>query len=151
MKLITASGVLQLTGLTADQLREWTSRRGLIQPDIKPKGPGSRAMYSWQTVLVLRLAVVLKEILHVELQAHRATLSNLTLRLKKSSFPSLRGKALALNSDGSVDFLSNFEVPTHKKDRIILQLDSHLDIIATSFDSGQRIHQLPLFPAVSVR
>src|SRR5436305_384523 len=107
MKLITAGDVLQLTGLTADQLREWTSRRGLIQPDMKAKGPGSRAMYSWQTVLVLRLAVVLREVLHVELQAQRSALSNLAQRLKRSSFPLLRGKALVLNSDGSVDFSSN--------------------------------------------
>jgi hypothetical protein len=108
-------------------------------------------MYSWQTVLVLRLAVILKEVLHVDLQAHRTTLSNLSLRLKRSSFPSLRGKALALNSDGSVEFLSYVKVTGYKKDRIVLQLDPHLDIIATSFGDAELTHQLPLFPAVSVR
>jgi len=151
MKLITAGDVLRLTGLTADQLREWTSRRGLIQPDTKPKGPGSRAMYSWQTVLALRLAVVLKEVLHVELQAQRSALSNLTQRLKRSSFPSLRGKSLVLNSDGSIDFSPYVEITALKKDCIVLQLDFHLDILATSFDGAEPIHQLPLFPAVAVR
>jgi DNA-binding transcriptional MerR regulator len=151
MKLITTGDVLQLTGLTADQLREWTSRRGLIQPDMKPNGPGSRAMYSWQTVLVLRLAVVLREVLHVELQAQRSALSHIAQRLKRSSFQSLRGKVLILNSDGTVDFSSNVKMTAIKKDCIILQLDFHLDIIATSFYSTRSIYQLPLFPAVAVR
>jgi hypothetical protein len=43
--------------MTADQLREWTVRRGLIQPDEPAPKRGSEAKFSWQTLLVLRLAV----------------------------------------------------------------------------------------------
>ncbi|MCF5097152.1 MerR family transcriptional regulator, partial [Pseudomonas gessardii] len=71
MRLIKAAAVQALTGLTSDQLREWTSRRHLIVPDEKPSGPGSRALYSWQTVLLLRLAVVLREKFHVELTSQK--------------------------------------------------------------------------------
>ena len=151
MKLVTARDVQRLTGLTADQLREWTTRRGLIEPDRKPTGPGSRAMYSWQTVLVLRIAVVLKEILHVELHAQRSALSKLTQRVRKSSFPSLRGKVLFVSSNGRVDLSAASDIAAFRSDGIILRLDPHLDVLAVSFGGPKPIHQLPLFPAVAVR
>ena len=71
MRLIQSGEVQKLTGLTSDQLREWTSRRGLIEADSKPSGPGTRARFGWQSVLLLRIAVVLKERFHVELQSQK--------------------------------------------------------------------------------
>src|ERR1700733_5721335 len=105
MRLIKAGEVQRLTGLSADQLREWTTRRGLIEPDAKPCGPGSRARYAWQTALLLRLAVVLKESFHIELHAHRALFSGLAKRLAKVSFPALRGSALTVGREGSFSIL----------------------------------------------
>src|SRR6202011_5466982 len=103
MQLITARDVQRLTGLTADQLREWTARRGLIEPDDKPHGPGSRARYSWRTVLLLRLAVALKQTFHIELQSQRSVFVELARRLSGSSLHSLRGASLTLRSGGAFE------------------------------------------------
>ena len=56
MRLVRAGRVQQLTDLSANQLRDW-ARRGLIMPDLRPTGSGSRAGYSWQTVRGLALVV----------------------------------------------------------------------------------------------
>lgn len=146
MHLAKAGEVQRLTGLTADQLREWTTRRGLIEPDAKPNGPGSRARYSWQTVLLLRVAVVLKEGFHIELQAQREVFAALSRRLFKASFPALRGTALALGADGVSDIVSVGELGALARDVLILHLDPHLDVLATEFGLAEPMRQLPLFP-----
>lgn len=60
VRLIKSRDVLTLTGLSADQLREWTVRRRLIQPDFPAARQGQQALFGWQTVLLLRLAVVMR-------------------------------------------------------------------------------------------
>lgn len=151
MRLITAGDVRRLTGLTADQLREWTARRGLIEPDSKPRGAGSRARYSWQTVLLLRLAVVLKKVFHIELQAQRSAFVKIGQHLSRSSFPSLRGKSLVLKTGGRFEVLPDGDMQGLGEDMLVLRLDPHLDVLSTSFDLAGPIQQLPLFPAVAVR
>lgn len=147
MRLVKASDVQKLTGLSADQLREWTTRRGLIEPDAKPSGPGSRARYAWQTVLLLRLAVVLKESFHIELHAHRALFSGLAERLAKVSFPALRGSALIVGREGAFSISPIEEILSPGTDLLILRLDPHLDVLSTEFGLIEPIRQLPLFPA----
>ena len=61
MQLVPKRQALQLTGLTPAKLREWTSRRALIPADQPPRKQGSSAQFSWQTILVLRMAVILKD------------------------------------------------------------------------------------------
>lgn len=151
MRLVTASDVQKLTGLTTDQLREWTARRGLIEPDAKPCGPGSRARYAWQTVLLLRLAVVLKETFHVELQAQRGLFAALTVRLGKVSFPALRGSALVVHAGGVFDIVPVGEPQILDDDALIIRLDPHLDVLSTGFGLAEPTRQLPLFPAIAVR
>jgi hypothetical protein len=143
MKLIPARDVLRLTGLTADQLREWTSRRGLIPADTKPNGPGSRALFSWQTVLALRVAIALK--------AHQSTLASFIQHVRGTSFPALRGRLLLIGADGSVRLAPASAATPGGFDGIVLHLDPHLEVLASSFDVVDAIHQLPLFPAVVVR
>ncbi|HEX7946796.1 MAG TPA: MerR family transcriptional regulator [Phenylobacterium sp.] len=151
--MINAGRVQQLTGLSADQLREWTHRRALIAPDVPPRGPGHRALYAWQTVLLLRLAVVLKEKFRIELQGHRDLLDALRDLLAGVSFPALRGTVLVLHgmthgelADGSVIFRSDTA-----DDALLLRLDPHLDILAAEFAPREQSPQLPLFRAVRVR
>lgn len=151
MRLITACDVQRLTGLTADQLREWTARRSLIQPDNKPRGPGSRARYSWQTVLLLRLAVVMKQVFHIELHAQRSLFIDLAQRLSGTSFPTLRGKSLVVWTDGRFDIALAGSIHAFNEDALIIRLDPHLDVLSASFDLAQPDHQLPLFTAVGVR
>lgn len=150
-RLVTASDVQKLTGLTTDQLREWTARRGLIEPDAKPCGPGSRARYAWQTVLLLRLAVVLKETFHVELQAHRSLFAELAGRLAKVPFPALRGSALLVRANGAFDVLPLGEARTLDADVLIIRLDPHLEVLCIGFGLVEPTRQLPLFSAVAVR
>lgn len=152
MRLIQAGEVQKLTGLTSDQLREWTSRRGLIEPDLKPSGPGTRARFAWQSVLLLRVAVVLKERFHVELQSQKTLFSALSVRLGKTSFPALRETALILESDDDFDIvpLETLRHSMAKGDRLILSLDPHLDVLSTQFGMSEPMQQLPLFPARAV-
>lgn len=63
VRLVGSRDVLNLTGLSGDQLREWTVRRGLISPDVPASRQGQQAQFGWQTVLLLRLAVVLRALL----------------------------------------------------------------------------------------
>jgi hypothetical protein len=65
MRLVPTRDAIRLTGLSAPKLREWTSRRALIPADIPPKNQGSPAQYSWQTILLLRLAVTLRDRFHM--------------------------------------------------------------------------------------
>ncbi len=150
MRLVKASEAQKLTGLSADQLREWTTRRGLIEPDSKPNGPGSRARYSWQTVLLLRLAVVLKDSFHIELHAQRALFSTLAGRLAKISFPALRGSALVIGPEGVFSISPVKELRSPASDTLMILLDPHLDILSTEFGLIEPIRQLPLFPARAV-
>ena len=86
MRLVPTRQALQLTGLTPAKLREWTGRRALIPADVPPKSQGSSAQYSWQTILVLRLALTLKDKFCLELQAHRGLFTCLHRSLKGRSF-----------------------------------------------------------------
>ena len=81
MGLIGTRDVLALTGLSGHQLREWTGRRALIQADVPARGKGTQARYSWQTVLVLRLALVLRQEFHLNLQHWSEQLAELQRRV----------------------------------------------------------------------
>jgi hypothetical protein len=151
MRLVTSGDVLKLTGLSAHQLREWTVRRGLIRPDAEPHGPGSRAKFAWQTVLLLRLAVVLKERFHIELQAHRDLFGALGERLAKASFPALHGSALVIQPGSTFELLPLGEAKSKSGDMIIVQLDPHLEVLSMSFGLVEPVRQLTLFPVVGVR
>lgn len=150
-RLVMAGEVQKLTGLTADQLREWTNRRGLIQPDAQPNGPGSRARYAWQTVLLLRLAVVFKETFHIELQAQRDLFAALAQRLAKRPFHALRGSALVLQAGAQYDIVSLSEIRAVDTDCLIIRLDPHLDALSIDFGLVEPTGQLPLFAAMAVR
>lgn len=149
MRLLQAGEVRKLTGLSSDQLREWTSRRGLIEADSKPSGPGTRARFAWQAVLLLRIAVVLKKQFHIELQSQKPLFSALSVQLEKTSFPALRETALVLESDGGFDIvpMKALRHVTERGDCLILLLDPHLGVLSTQFGMPEPMRQLPLFPA----
>ena len=44
MRLVTTRRATSLTGLSTEQLREWSSRRALIPADLQNRGRGSQAM-----------------------------------------------------------------------------------------------------------
>lgn len=150
MRLIRSREVLQLTGLTADQLREWTVRRALIQPDVPAQKRGSEAKFSWQTVLLLRLAVVLRSRFHVELQAHRRLLVAARDLLDGASFPALWGTTLAIYDLRRCELLPARSAIMADEDAVLLRLSRHLEVLSQGFGLPDPVAQLPLFPAVPI-
>lgn len=151
MRLIRAAAVQALTGLTSDQLREWTSRRHLIAPDEKPSGPGSRALYSWQTVLLLRLAVVLREKFHVELTSHKSLFLGLAKMLKNYSFPALYDSILVIMPGGEFRLYQCREYSGVSCDALVINMNPHLEILSSEFQPANELHQFHLFPAIAVK
>ena len=131
--LVTTRTAVKLTGLTPEQLREWTIRRSLIPADVKPKGQGSPARYSWQTILLLRLALVLHDGFKLELQAHRELFADMASTFARTSFRSLWGKALAVRGDQRCRILERDELAAMSEDCIVLRLDPHLAQLAEAF------------------
>lgn len=152
MRLIGSREVQALTGLSGDQLREWTGRRGLIRPDRPAQGKGTQARFSWQTVLVLRLAHLLKQEFHIELHAHRESLAELQRSLQGRSFPALWDHVAVLRA-GMLLTLLRFSEMTFDADRavIVLPLASHLQVLTVGFGLAAPMQQLSLFRAVGIR
>ena len=151
MQLIKARDVLALVDLSADQLREWTIRRALIPADVKPKGRGFPARYSWRTVLLLRVAVVLKSEFRVELQAHRNLFAAIREELAGFSFPALWGLALVLHGMRRCEVIDP-RVPVAKADNVlVIHLDPHLEVLSVGLGISEPMPQLPLFPALKIR
>ena len=152
MQLVTTRDATRLTGLSTEQLREWTSRRALILPDVKPKGHGSPARYSWQTILLLRLAVVLRDRFRLELHAHRDLFVGLGAGLARTSFLSLWGKSLALYGEARWGLIDPRDEEAASDDCIVLRLDPHLQQLSDGFSLPKPAtsSQFPLFPALGV-
>jgi hypothetical protein len=150
VRLVGSRDVLKLTGLTADQLREWTVRRALIQPDMPAQKRGHEAKFSWHTVLLLRLAVVLRSRFHIELQAHREILTTAQELLSGMSFPTLWGTTLAIYDLQRCELLSGRDVVAGSEDVVLLRLDRHLEVLSQDFGLLDSRPQLPLFPAVRI-
>lgn len=153
MQFVTTRDATRLTGLSTEQLREWTSRRALILPDVKPKGHGSPARYSWQTILLLRLAVVLRDRFKLELHAHRDLFAQLGSGLARTSFLSLWGKVLALHGAAQWSLIDPRDEVPFADDCILLQLDSHLRHLSDSFSlpKPEPAGQFQLFPALDMK
>ncbi len=152
MHFVTTRDATRLTGLSTEQLREWTSRRALILPDVKPKGHGSPARYSWQTILLLRLAVVLRDRFKLELQAHQDLFAELRIGLTHTSFLSLWGKSLALYGGAKWDVIDQRDDTVIADDCIVLRLDPHLQHLSKDFSLPQPITaiQSNLFPVLGM-
>jgi hypothetical protein len=152
MQLVTTRDATRLTGLSTEQLREWTSRRELILPDVKPKGHGSPARYSWQTILLLRLAVVLRDRFKLELHAHRDLFAELGAGLACTSFLSLWGKSLVLYGGAQWSVIDPHNEGLAIDDCIVLRLDPHLQQLSDSFSHPKPTEpgQFQLFPALGV-
>lgn len=153
MRYATTPIACELTGLSTERLREWTSRRALIPADIRPRRKGSPAKYAWQTILVLRLAVTLRERFHVELQAHKGLFDSLRRELRTKSFIALWGQSVALLGGNRWLLVDEASGALQGNDALVLRLTPHLDVLSTGFalpgpaaDRGQ----FDLFPVQSI-
>ncbi|TGT35891.1 MULTISPECIES: hypothetical protein [unclassified Mesorhizobium] len=132
MRLVTTRRATNLTGLSTEQLREWSSRRALIPADIQNRGRGSQAQYGWQAILLLRIALLLKDRFHVELHAHRGLFAALRKALGTTSFIKLRGTSVAIY-DCETWELIDADAADESADAIVVQLDPHLAVLAAEF------------------
>jgi len=152
MRLVPTRQALQLTGLSAPTLREWTSRRALIPADVPPKSQGSSAQFSWQTILLLRIADTLRERFYLELQAHRSLFTSLRRGLRRRSFIALWDKALVLHGRDEWILVDAGTEPL-RQDAILILLNAHLSILSEGFALPKPAGvagQLDLFPATPV-
>lgn len=152
MRLVPTPVASQLTGLSTEKLREWTSRRALVPADVRPLQKGSPAQFSWQTILVLRVAVLLRDRFGVELQFHKENFAKLREALHSASFIALWGRRLALASQGEL-FLLDEQAPVPAGDAILIALDPHLSVIRDGFalpDAAGAAGQLDMFSLSSV-
>ena len=141
MRLVKANHVEKLTGLTANQLHEWTTLRRLTESDAKPSGPGSRARYAWRMVLLLGLAEAQKGPPCRTAFAARTLFAALSERLT-NLLHSIAGAVLIIGAKGTLNLLPAEEVHASAMDVLMLRPDPHLDVLS--------IQQLPLFPARAV-
>lgn len=132
LRLVTTPTASQLTGLSVEKLREWTSRRALVPADVRPKQKGSPAKFSWQTILTLRVAVFLRDRFGLELQSHKESFADLKKELLAKSFIELWGRRLVLSPGGTWSFIEEL-APVPQGDMILLQLDPHLEVLRDGF------------------
>jgi hypothetical protein len=153
MRLVPTPVASQLTGLSTEKLREWTRRRALVPADVRPQQKGSPAQFSWQTILILRVAVLLRDRFGVELQFHKESFAKLRKVLRSASFIALWGRRLVLTSQGELSLLDD-QSPLPASDALLIRLDPHLSIIRDGFalpDVAAVAGQLDMFSLHSVR
>ena len=153
MRYVTTPDATVLTGLSTATLREWTSRRALIPADLLPKGKGSPAGFTWQTILLLRIAVTLRDRFHLELQPHRGLFASLKGGLRRTSFIALWGKTLRLQGGSDWALLEDADGLKLNDDAVIVRLDPHLETLSIGFSLPRPVlspGQLELFPARSI-
>ncbi|AZB66200.1 hypothetical protein EBL87_16945 [Cereibacter sphaeroides] len=150
MRFVPTPVACKLTGLSTEKLREWTNRRAIVPADVRPKGKGTPAKFGWQSVLILRVAVLLRDQFKVELQAHKTSFDNLRTVLAENSFLSLWGSRLVLHSGGAWS-LVNADSVLAVGDGILIVLDPHLVVLRDGFalpDAGDGQLELFNLPAV---
>lgn len=152
MRLVPTPVASKLTGLSTDKLREWTSRRALIPADQPAKRKGSPAKFSWQTILVLRVAVLLRDCFSLELQAHKVAFDELWKMLRSQSFLALWGKRLALGPGRTWSIIDTADTVL-EFDTLLIPLDPHLVVLRDGFalSGANAERQLDLFSLPGVR
>jgi hypothetical protein len=150
MRLFQSADAVELTGLTRSQLREWCGRgrRGLIAPDVNPEGPGRHALFSWQTLLVLRVLRVLQVEYAIELGPWAPAVKELRAKLDRTPFPSLWQIVVYFPNRESA-LLTDRLNEVGRFGGIVVPLEPHLVVLATGL-SLPRADQLPLFPPMAV-
>lgn len=153
MRFVKTPAAVQLTGLSTVTLREWTSRRALIPADLAPKGKGSPAGFTWHTILLLRIAVMLRDRFHFELQPHQNLFASLKAGFQRTSFIALWGKSLILRGDNNWSLIEDADGPPLAEDAVIIRLQPHLEALSAGFSLPHPTKspgQLELFPARSI-
>lgn len=148
VRLFRSAVALEATGLTRSQLREWTGRgrRDLISPDVSPGGPGRHALYTWQSLLVLRLLLVLRNDFAAEVGAWAPAAKDLREKLNNTSFPSLWHLSVFFPNRETAVLID--EITAIVDSGLLLPLEPHLTVLASKLSLPRPV-QLSLFLPVS--
>ena len=149
MKLVQASDAIRLSGLTEHQLREWCGRRAVVVPDVPAAGRGRHALFSWQTLLSLRVLNELQARFGVEVGAWRQAIACSQKLFRESSFPVLWGTSIAFPNTSEAILARDVE-RSGTNAYVLIPLDPHLRALALD-DAAPPELQLPLFAAIEVR
>lgn len=148
MQLVQACDAIRITGLTAHQLREWCGRRQLVIPDQPAAGRGRHALFSWQTLLALRILKEIHDYFGVEVAAWAPAVASCQALLRGRSFPSLWGMSIVFYGLSDVQLVTHHS-PLQHTASLRLPLDTHLQHLAAALSTPE-MTQLPLFAAVPV-
>jgi hypothetical protein len=143
-----AMEVRAMTDLTANQLREWTARRGILPADHPSLGRGRHARYSWASALTLRILAQLFQSYRVELSFWRDFATNLRDDLSSKSALSLSSQTLWINDSRRFSFLETGELPQGNA-LIGICLREHIFSIAAASGTPLPVLQPDLFRVVS--
>jgi hypothetical protein len=149
MKLVQASDAVRLSGLTEHQLREWCGRRAVVMPDVPAAGRGRHALFSWQTILSLRVLNELHDRFGVEVIAWRQAISRCQDLFRECSFPALWGTSISFPNTNEATLVREVE-KSGMNALVLIPLDPHLRALALD-DAAPKELQLPLFAAIEVR
>jgi hypothetical protein len=149
MQLVQATDAIRLSGLTSHQLREWCGRRAVVTPDVPAAGRGRHALFSWQTILALRILKELHIRFGVEVVAWRGGVARCQEILSGRPFPSLWGSSIVFASTSEAKLVHDRSA--HREEAcLIVDLEPHLRVLATD-NTASPEQQLPLFAALQVR
>lgn len=148
MQMIQTADASRLSGLTTHQLREWCARRAVVPPDVPGAGRGRHALFSWQTVVALRLLRELHARFGAEVGAWKGAIHEFRYDVRGRSFPSLWGTVVAFPDCEHAYLIDDQRACTEAL--LTLPLAPHLSAIAHDFAFPPK-PQLPLFPAMELR
>jgi hypothetical protein len=132
MKLVNSPEAAWLAGLSQDRLREWR-RQGYVEPAVVRLGQGSHAKYAWQGVLMLRVAVILRDRFRLELGALGYQFFELATVLRETEFISLWGKCLALEGGEHWSVMEGLQPHFAGEESLVIRLDCHLHVLSKAF------------------
>ncbi|MGX9117223.1 hypothetical protein ACWTU6_11130 [Mesorhizobium sp. BHbsci] len=142
-----------LTGLSASTVREWASRRALIPAHVPPKSQGSAAQYSWQIILLLRIAITLRNRFSLQLQAHRPFFASLRRGPHDRSYSAIWDRIIALYGGDEWVLVDDTGTDPLHQDALIVLLNLDLAVISKRFALPKptgAAGQLDLFPTTAV-
>jgi hypothetical protein len=148
MQLIQVSDASRLAGVTVHQLREWCARRDILSPDVPGAGRGRHALFSWQTVLAVRILHELNRRFGIEVGAWRGAIREFRVIVDGRPFPVLQ-RAFVQFPDSDHALLT--ASPSTDGDTMLtVPLAPHLQAIAQDFALPPE-PQMSLFPAIGLK
>jgi hypothetical protein len=106
-------------------------------------------LFSWQTILSLRVLNELQDRFGIEVVAWRQAIGRCQEIFRQSSFPGLWGTSIAFPNATDAILARDFE-KSELGAHVILPLDPHLRALALDKAAPPEL-QLPLFAAIKVR